>query len=171
MNWLVDGLGVLGIVTTILVYQQKDQKRLLWWKLTTDSVWLLHYLTLGAYSACAASSVAILRSAVFLNQDKKWAQGKGWLVVFMAISILLNALVWQNMFSLLPLISSLACIVAYWIGNPRITRLVSIPAAGLYLVYAVAFHSIEGVVCEMFIIISAIVGYFRHDYKKRAVQA
>ena len=48
MNWLTDGLGVLGIIATIFVYQQKDRRKLLIWKLISDSIWLLHYFTLGA---------------------------------------------------------------------------------------------------------------------------
>ena len=65
MNWLVDGLGILGILTNIIIYQQKTRKRLLIWKLISDVIWIMHYWLLGAYSAIAISVVAILRSIVF----------------------------------------------------------------------------------------------------------
>ena len=50
MNWLVDGLGILGILTNIIIYQQKTRKRLLIWKLISDMIWIMHYWLLGAYS-------------------------------------------------------------------------------------------------------------------------
>lgn len=168
MNWLTDGLGALGILTTFCVYQQKERKKLLIWKLITDSVWILHYFTLGAYSACAITVVAIFRSIVFLNGEKKWAQSRAWLYIFMAASLLFSALAWQNGYSWLTLISSQACIVAYWIKSPKATRIITIPAAVLYLIYTIAFHSIEGTICEIFTIVSSVVGLIRHDIRKKA---
>ena len=165
MNWLTDGLGVLGILTTFCVYQQKERKNLLIWKLITDTVWILHYFTLGAYSACAITVVAIFRSIVFLNAKHPWAQSKAWLYIFMAASLLFSLIAWQNPYRLLTLISSQACIIAYWIKSPKMTRLITIPAAILYLIYTIAYHSIEGTVCEVFTIVSSIVGLIRHDIK------
>ena len=168
MNLLVDGLGVLGIATTVMVYQQKERKPLLFWKLATDCVWLLHYLFLGAYSACAITVVAIFRSAVFLNAEKKWAQGRSWLYIFLAATLLLSLLAWQGPCSLLTLVSSILCIIAYWLKTPRMTRILSLPAAFLVLIYNIAFHSREGVLCELFIITSAVIGIIRHAFQKKA---
>ena len=170
MNWLVDGLGVLGIVTTIMVYQQKTRKRMLICKLITDIVWILHYWTLGAYSAIAITIVAVLRSIVFLNEDHRWAQSKAWLFIFLAASVVLSLIAWQNAYSALTLTTSLLCIVAYWLAQPRLTRLLSIPAAILTLIYNFIYHSREGVLCEFFIIASAVVGYFRHDFRKNHLE-
>ena len=170
MNWLVDSLGILGILTTIMVYQQKTQKRLLIWKLITDIVWILHYWTLSAYSAIAITIVAVMRSIVFLNADHPWAQSKAWLFVFLGASIIFSLIAWQNAYSALTLATSVLCIVAYWLGQPRLTRLLSIPAAFLTLIYNYIYHSREGVLCEIFIITSAIVGYFRHDFRKKHLE-
>ena len=172
MNWLIDSLGVLGILTTFCVFQQKERRKLLIWKLINDTVWIVHYFTLSAYSACAITLVAILRSIVFLNDGHKWAKSRAWLFVFMAASLLFSILAWQDFYSLLPLISSLACIIAYWIKSPKMTRLITIPAAVLYLIYNIAFHSVEGSVCSAFTIISSVVGLIRHDLRKKgAAQA
>ena len=172
MNWLVDGLGILGIITTIIVYQQKTQKRLLIWKLTTDMIWIMHYWLLGAYSAIAITVVAIMRSIVFLNAEHhRWAQSKYWLLVFLAASIALSLLAWQNAYSALMLFSSVLCIIGYWLGRPFMTRLLSIPSATSSLIYNIVYHSREGVVSSAFIISSAIVGIIRHDIKDRAVKA
>ena len=168
MNWLVDGLGILGILTTIMVYQQKTQKRLLIWKMITDVIWILHYWVLGAYSAIAITVVAILRSIVLLNVHQKWAQSKAWLYIFLGASLALSLIAWQNAYSALMLLSSFLCIIAYWLKKPMLTRLLSIPAASSSLIYNYVFHSREGVLSNIFSISSAIVGFFRHDIQQFA---
>ncbi len=171
MNFLVDGLGVLGIATTVMIFQQKERKPLLYWKLATDFIWLLHYLLLGAYSACVTTAVSIFRSAVFLHADRKWAQSPAWLYIFLGASLGLTLLVWQDMYSLLTLTGSFLSIIAYWMKNPRITRFLSVPSAACILVYNIAYHSREGVLCDTFLIISAIVGIVRYDIRKKALPA
>ena len=168
MSLLIDGLGVLGIITTFMVYQQKERKRMLIWKLITDLVWILHYYLLGGYSACAITVVAIFRSIVFMNDDKKWAQGKKWLYIFLAASLVMSALAWQGPITLLTLFSSLISIVAYWMPNTGMTRFITLPAAVLYLVYTILCKSKEGFICELFLITSTIVGIFRHDIPRKS---
>ena len=109
-------------------------------------------------------------SIVFLNADHPWAQSKVWLFVFLGASIIFSLIAWQNAYSALTLATSVLCIVAYWLGQPRLTRLLSIPAAFLTLIYNYIYHSREGVLCEIFIITSAIVGYFRHDFRKKHLE-
>ena len=107
---------------------------------------------------------------MFLNEDHSWAQSKAWLFVFLAASVVLSLIAWQNAYSALTLTTSLLCIVAYWLSQPRLTRLLSIPAALLTLIYNFIYHSREGVLCEIFIIASAVVGYFRHDFRKNHLE-
>ena len=168
MNLLVDGLGILGIAATVMIFQQKERKPLLYWKLVTDVFWLLHYLFLGAYAACVTTVVSIFRSAVLLHADRKWAQSPAWLYIFLGTSLTLTLLVWQDMYSLLTLAGSFLSITAYWMKKPRITRLLSLPSAACILVYNIAYHSREGVLCDTFLIISAIVGIIRYDIRKKA---
>lgn len=170
MKLLVDILGALGVITTVLVYQQKTAKRQLIWKMTTDIVWTGHYLALGAFSGMVTTGVAVLRSVVFLNKERKWAQSKLWLYIFLAASIGFSAAAWEGPRTLLTLIPSVACIIAFWIGNPMVTRLVSIPAGSMFLVYTILCHSMAGIVCEIFLVASAIVGVIRLDLKKKPAQ-
>ena len=167
MNWLIDGLGILGIITTIAVYQQKTQKRLLLCKLTTDTIWILHYWLLGAYSAIAITIVSILRSIVLLNAKRRWAQSRYWLWIFLGATVALSLTAWQNAYSALMLFSSVLAIIGYWLGRPFMARLLSIPAAASSLIYNWAYHSREGIVSSMFIILSSIVGILRHDLPKK----
>lgn len=167
MDIMAQIFGVLGIITTIFVYQQKERKLMLLWKIGTDAVWTLHYLLLGATSAVAVTLVAIIRSIVFLNYEHKWAQTKAWLAVFLVICVGFSAVAWEGALTLLTLMSSMASIIAYWIGKPKLTRIVSIPVGIMFFTYTVISGSLLGSVCEFFIIVSSVVGIIRLDIKKK----
>ncbi|MDD3334948.1 MAG: YgjV family protein [Eubacteriales bacterium] len=167
MSFWINFFGVLGILTTVVIYQQKDNQKLLIWKLTADLFWVAHYLLLGANSAAVVTIVALLRSAILLCQGHKWAQSKAWLWVFLFSSLLLSILAWKDWTSLLTTVASLLCIVAYWIGNPKLTRIVSIPTGLMFLVNVAMNKSFWASLCEFFILISAITGLIRLDIHKK----
>lgn len=166
MNFWINFFGVLGIISTVIIYQQKENSKMILWKLITDTLWVIHYLLLGANSVAVVTIVAILRSIILLCQKHKWAQSKAWLWVFLGSSLILSILAWKDWTSLLTTVGSLACIIAYWIGKPKITRIISIPAALMFLVNVAVNGSVWGTLCESFILASAVVGLWRLDLRK-----
>ena len=165
MRFIINLFGILGILSTIIIYQQKENHRLLQWKITTDLLWTVHYVANGNYSVVAVTLVAIMRSIILLLGEKyAWARQKWWLAVFIVCSLGFSVLAWKDWTSLLTLLSSLMCIVAYWIRIPRINRLISIPAALLFLIHVGINFSFWGFLSESFMLISAVVGFFRLDW-------
>jgi len=163
MEFWVNLFGILGIITTVIIYQQKEHRGMLIWKLITDTLWVLHYLALGANSVAVVTIVAILRSIVLLCQKHKWARSRAWLWIFLGSSLILSALAYKDWTSLLTMIGSPMCIIAYWIGKPRVTRIVSIPAALMFLINVTLSGSLWGTLSESFLLASAIIGFIRYD--------
>ena len=167
MRFWVNLFGILGILTTVVIYQQKENQRMLVWKLISDLFWVLHYLALGANSVAVVTIVAIMRSIVLLCRRYHWAQSRAWLAVFMVSSFVLSVLAYKDWTSLLPMIGSQACIIAYWIGKPKVTRIISIPSALMFLVNVTLNGSLWGMLCESFLLASAIIGFIRHDVARK----
>lgn len=167
MRFWVNLFGILGILTTVVIYQQKENRRMLVWKLISDLFWVLHYLALGANSVAVVTIVAIMRSIVLLCRRYRWAQSRAWLAVFMVSSFVLSVLAYKDWTSLLPMIGSQACIIAYWIGKPKVTRIISIPSALMFLVNVTLNGSLWGMLCESFLLASAIIGFIRHDVARK----
>ena len=167
MRFWVNLFGILGILTTVIIYQQKENQRMLVWKLISDLFWVLHYLALGANSVAVVTIVAIMRSIVLLCRRYRWAQSRAWLAVFMVSSFVLSVLAYKDWTSLLPMIGSQACIIAFWIGKPKVTRIISIPSALMFLVNVTLNGSLWGMLCESFLLASAIIGFIRHDVARK----
>ncbi|MBE5869624.1 MAG: YgjV family protein [Lachnospiraceae bacterium] len=48
-----------------MIYQQKSRKSLLIYKLSSNVLWMLHYLLLAAYSGAAIAGIGIFRELIF----------------------------------------------------------------------------------------------------------
>ena len=86
--------GALGILVNVLIYQQKDAKRLVLFKLASDVVWSLHYFFLSAYTAMAISMIAIVRELTFYKEKKSKAANSALLVFFIILSIASAYITW-----------------------------------------------------------------------------
>lgn len=158
--------GILGIGSTVLIYQKKTRRGLILSKLLSDVIWFLYYFSLSAYSGAGIAVIGILRELVFVNKEKKWAKHPVWLVFFLALSFGCAVLTWKNAFSLLPCAASAVSVISFWIGNPRLSRILSYPISACMLTYDIACGAVLGIVNELFTVLSSIVGAVRHDRKK-----
>ena len=157
--------GALGVLCTIVIYQQKKRGALLLSKLVSDLIWFLHYVFLGAYSGTAIAIIGALRELIFMNREKKWAKHPAWLVLFLGLSVLCGVLTWKNLFSIFPCIASAISVISFWIGKPKLSRFLSYPISACMLTYDIACVSVAGIINEIVSISSAIVGNLRLDKK------
>lgn len=162
-------IGGVGIVANIIILQQKTRRGLLTAKFISDILWTAHYLLIGAYSGAGICIVALFRELVFMNRrTKKWANHKIWPALFICAALVSAALTWQGAKTILPTTASVVSIIGYWIGIPRISRILLFPAAAGMTTYDIMVGSVFGVVNEALGVISAIVGIIRLDMKKSA---
>lgn len=155
-------VGALGVGANIVIYQQKGSKQLLLYKLLSDFLWAFHYYLLSAYAAMAVAIIGIFRETVFLNQDKKWAKSKWWLVFFLACSVTSAIVTWKNMFSILPAVASVLSVISFWRNRPNFTRRLAFPISFCMLTYDVTCDSYAGIINEIFTLVSATVGVIRY---------
>ena len=162
-SWI---FGILGIVCNFLIYQQPTRRRLLSVKLSADTVWTLHYLSLFAFSGAGVCAIGILRETVFLNEKRKWAQGKRWLLLFLLLSILSAILTWKNNFSILPTLASALSVFSFWKGDPHLTRLLSFPISACFLTYNISCGSYLGILNEIIVLSATVIALVRLEIKK-----
>ena len=158
--------GALGVVANVIIYQQKNGKNLLFYKLVSDILWMFHYLCLNAVSGAAIAAIGIIREAVFLNQNKKWAQGKSWLLLFLALSVISAAFTWKSVFSILPAVGSVLSVFSFWKNKPALTRALAFPISASMLTYDIFCGSYLGIANEIFTLVSAVIGVLRNKKTK-----
>lgn len=166
MKIISDIFGVVGVLLTVILYQQKNRKSLLVYKLIIDVVWLGHYAFMGAYSGAVVCVIAASRELIFVKRDPRNKNGIIWLPIFIVIAIVSTVFTWNNVFSILTCLASCIAVVSFFIGKPRLSRLLVFPISTCMLIYDIACGSVAGICNECFAISSSAVGIFLHDRKK-----
>ena len=166
--------GLLGIIGNILIMQQKSRKMLLTFKLISDVLWTLHYLFLFAYSGFAICLISVFREIISINRKShKWADCIVWPFLFITAAVGSAFLTWKGPVTLLTTCASILAIISFWIGKPRLSRIMAFPIGACMISYDILIISIVGIVNEAFALVSAVVGIIRLDILKRreAVEA
>lgn len=166
MKILANILGVSGIIIAVVLYQQKNRKSLLTYKLVLDLIWFLHYLLIGAYSGAAVAAIAALREIVFVKRDPKKSGSIIWLPIFILIAVITTVWTWDSVYSLFALSASCIAVISFFIGKPKLSRILAFPVCTSLLIYDVSCHSVWGVINESISIISSLIGFIRLDVKK-----
>lgn len=158
------GLG--ATISLFLIYQQKDRKGILKAKLAADICWVLHYFCMGGTAGMIPNAVGILRELIFLNRkNKKWADSKLWLLVFVALNWTWGILTFRSGFDVLPIAASTFVSISLWIDHPKLTKLISLPVSGAFLIYDFCIGSYIGIGNECIAMISILI-YFLKERKR-----
>ena len=159
--------GILGILVSFIIYQQKTRGGLLVSKLIGDVIWFVHYVLIGAYTGAAISIIAMVRELVFMHREKKWANSPLWLVLFLVLSALSGVITWKNVFSIFPCVASALAVISFWIGKPRLSRILAYPITISMLTYNVASLAYLAIANEALSLVSAVIGNIRYDFAKQ----
>ena len=164
MNIPAQIVGVIGILSAAIIYQQKTRKGLMITKLISDVIWAVHYILLGAYTGMAICVLAVFRE--LMNRGRyKWASHVIWPIIFSAAALGTSVLTWNGPISILPAAASALSVVAFWVGNPKLSRILLFPISTAMVIYDIATGSYAGVLNEAISMTSAFIGIIRLDIK------
>ena len=160
--------GALAICCSLIIYSRTDRKKLIVFKCIQDVFWLTHYALLSAFSAAATSTLCIARSVVFYRRKDTDKKSKVLLPIFLSLYALSAILTWKNVFSILPAIGSSISTVAFWMKNPRHTKLLSVLASSCTLAYNVTVaHSVSVYVGASLTILTALFSLMTQEKSKQ----
>ena len=171
MEWIGQGLAIVGLVAMIVSYLQTKRKNILLGKLAADISKVLHYLCLGAYAGIVPNAVGVLRESVYLNRVKhKWADSALWPAVFIALNIIMGIFTYDTPVDILPIAASVFATLSFWFKSPIVTKAVSLPATSSFLVYDILVGS-ASILTEAVTLVAIITGLTKDLYNKRKQEA
>lgn len=157
-------IGVLAVGTFLLSYQQKKRKNIIIFNVVSRVLYILQYLLLGAFEGAVLDILGALSSVIATQKDNGFVK-KHTLVTVIIINVVIVAagiLLYENVFSLLPMVGVLLQTTAFWINDERIIRRVSLAGSPFWFVYnfvSRAYGSAVGDVLTMGSIIIAMIKY------------
>lgn len=168
MNVIAQVIGLLAIISYAISPHAKTKKRVLVFHLISSILYALQYFLLNAFSAVIANSVGAVKCYAFYLYEKKEKEiPKSLFWIFMLIILVLGAFTYNNIYSLIPIFSSVLSLYAVWQDNLKVFRVIVIISSISWIMYNIIVGAYIGVIGNMFQLTSAIIAIIRFDILKK----
>lgn len=169
--------GILAFIVSVISYQLKTYRSILWAQLLCALLFVTHFFLLwqsgqaDAVTGAALNGVCAVRDVVLLLTEKNRTRKLTVLltVVFSAAVVAVGLLSWSSWVSLLFLVAMILNTVAFSIPDPNKVRVIIMVSAPFACAYDILTHSIGGTVNEVVSFLSALTAFLR--YRRKAGKA
>ena len=172
---IAQSLGIIAMALIILSFQAKKQKTLILSHFFGCAFFVANFFMIGAITGAFLNIIGVVRAVIYSNKDK-FKNMKLWNTIFCSLYIVAYALTFiafgkeVNTYNLiveiLPVTGALATTIAFSLPSAAAVRKAAWINSPAWLIYNSLNFSIGGILCEVFSIISVIIGILRHDVKK-----
>lgn len=163
MDFIIQLIGGLGIIASIISFQCKKHNSILIFRTLNEGIFALQYFLLGAYTGMAMNLVGCIRNIIFTKQIMQNKKTTTTTIVFGILFLLFGIFTWQGIKSIIIIMAKMLSTIAYGNKNTTIVRAILFITCSSWLIYNYYVFSIAGVLCEGFTLISLIIGVIRLD--------
>ena len=153
---IAQAFGIIGMLMSILSYQQKGKARILTFQLLGSVLFVVNFFLLGAFSGAILNFVAIVRALIFIYEDKVHADHPAWTIGLTAVYVLSYVSVFtifgkeptaiNLLVEILPVIAMTVTTIAFRHKEDKILRRVAFISSPLWLTYNFIFFSLGGII-------------------------
>jgi len=165
--WLTQFFGLLATLANCSSFLLKKRSSIMGWQIVSSSLWVAHFLFLGAPTAVIMNLLGLVRQVVFYFRGRSSRIRSGWWpIAFCAAFLLGGYLTWEGWPSAFPTLGMIFGTIAMWQVETKKLRLLSMIPPPLWFTYNTVHLSFAGMFTEVFILISQLTGYFWHETKR-----
>ena len=171
-------IGIVAMAMIILSFQMKSKTMLITMQLFGSLFFSINYLMLGALMGGIMNILAVLRALIYINLDK-WKLNRNIVAAIFIAAFITSYILGFTVFGTepkpqnfiieaLPMIALCAVTIGFGMSSAAKVRLVGITIKSPgWLIYNIYAGSIGAILCEVFSIVSLLIGIIRHDIKKK----
>lgn len=144
--------GIIGLIYSAVAYHKKEKKDILKLLIISNSLSLIQYMFLQAYTGCITIIISIIRNIIALKKKNK--NENIILAIFIILYIVMGIITYNSIFSILPIIASIIYVIGIWNGNENIIRKTGLINMYLWLIYSISTFAVAGAIQNIILIIS-----------------
>lgn len=154
MEYIIIGniFGIIGLIYSAVAYHKKEKKDILKLLIISNSLSLIQYMFLQAYTGCITIIISIIRNIIALKKRDK--NENIILAIFIILYIVMGIITYNSIFSILPIIASIMYVIGIWNGNENIIRKTGLINMYLWLIYSISTFAVAGAIQNIILIIS-----------------
>ncbi len=161
---IIQAVGVFAMLLELTAVQWRQRSNILRSYLIGGVLWVIHFLSLGAYTGAVMNAVGIVRVCLFYKFSQK-TRPKWILWTVLTLVVVAGVATWQNAWSLLPIVGMLLAAVAMWQLDEQRLRLFMLASTPFWFAYNFHCGSYPGMLNEAFLLVSTVVALIRYRKK------
>lgn len=163
-------VGILAVVLFLLSYQQKTRARIILFNTVSRGLYILQYLLLGAFEGAVLDILGAVSSVIAGKKNGGFVKkhARLFLILVDAVIVAAGLLLYENVFSLLPIAGVLLHTTAFWIDDEKIIRRVSLAGSPFWFVYNFYSKAYGSAVGDLLTIGSILIAMFRYRKTEKA---
>lgn len=166
MDFIIQLIGFLGLAISIVAFQFKKHRGIVLCKATSELVFSLQYILLGAWTAAVLDFISVIRNLLFYRLVKKGRSTLPVIVGFGLFVIATGFFTFDGFVSVLPIGSKLLTTISYGIKKEKWLRIITLPSCILWIIYNLYVNSIAGVLTDSMTLISLLIAMYKFDFRK-----
>ena len=162
-------IGAIGYITIALSYFKKKKKDILFMEIIAYIFFTLHYYLLNGLAGAICNFIGLLALITIYLLDKHKTNYKLLVsMVFIIMLLVINLILFQNLFSIFPMIASTIVIISFLSDNENDIRIIGVIAAVCWLIYAIVYRSYIAIIFEILTFINVCIALLKNIGNKRA---
>jgi hypothetical protein len=160
-------IGFAAVSLFLLSYQMKRRSGIIIMNTASRVLYIIQYILLGAFEGAVLDVLGAFSAIIASRKDKGFIARHTLLCLVLMDTLIIGAgiYLYEDAFSLFPIVGVLLHTTAFWINDERIIRRVSIVGSPFWLTYNFvkkAYGSAVGDVLSMVSIATAMIKYRKH---------
>ncbi len=160
-------VGVVAVCFYLLGYLQKRRSNIILFNVTSRILYIVQYVLLGAFEGAVLDVAGTVSS--LLAQKKNVPVIKKHIRIFIllvnAFIVLAGLMVYENIYSLLPIAGVLLHTGAFWLTDEKKIRIVSFLGSPFWLAYNFLSGAYPSCVGDVLSMVSIGISMYRYDRK------
>lgn len=158
-------IGFVGLALSIIAFQFKKHKQIVLLKLSSELVFSIQYILLGAWTGAVLDLISVIRNFLFYKFVKKGISTTPVIVVFGVFVVVTGFVTFDGVMSLLPIGSKLLTTVSYGMKNEKWLRIITLPSCILWIIYNLSVGSYAGALTDTMTLASLLIAMYKFDFK------
>lgn len=157
--------GFLGLALSIAAFQFKKHQNIVLLKLSSELVFAIQYILLGAWTGAVLDFISVIRNYLFYKLVKKNISTTPVIILFCLFVVVTGVFTFDGFISLLPIASKLLTTVSYGMKNEKWLRIITLPSCIMWIIYNLSFGSYAGALADAMTLASLVIAMYKFDFK------
>ncbi len=166
MNIIGQIIGFIYLILFIISFQFKDKEKLMKLRIISKIFASIHYILIGATQGFISQFLGIFPNYFAYIYEENIKVKKLIVILFSILFIILGIIFYKNIYDILLIVASVITVISLFIKGTKYIRIMQFVISPMFLIYNIVNLSYAGILIEIFVIISCIIGFIRLDNKK-----